>query len=152
MKATMTLLAVIGLLGLTLSSSLMAQSGMAMKGSGGWGAGSAYGRMYDLQNIETLSGEVITVERITPMRAMNQGVHLTVKTTTETVSVHLGPAWYIENQDISIAAKDQVEIKGSRITFNGEAAMIAAEVKKDNDILQLRDAKGFPVWSGWRRR
>ncbi len=75
-----------------------------------------------------------------------------VKTEKETISVHLGPAWYIQRQDMKIVPGDKVEITGSRITFEGKPAIIAAEVKKGTEILKLRDENGFPVWSGWRRR
>lgn len=122
------------------------------KGQGGWGAGSKYGRMYDSKTIETISGEVIRVDRITPMKGMSGGVHLTVKTDKEEISVHLGPAWYIENQDITIGQNDMIEVKGSKITFEGKLAIIAACVKKDSAVLTLRDEKGIPVWSGWRRK
>jgi len=66
--------------------------------------------------------------------------------------VHLGPDWYITNQDVRIEANDQVEVKGSRITIEGAPALIAAEVKKGADVLTLRDESGLPVWAGWRRR
>ncbi|MEQ8253869.1 MAG: DNA-binding protein [Smithellaceae bacterium] len=129
-----------------------AQRGMRWHGSGGWGMGSQYGKMYDTKTVETLAGEVVSVEKITPTKGMSYGVHAMVKTQKETVSVHLGPGWYIDNQDIKIVPKDKVEIKGSRITFQGKPAIIAAEVKKGNEILKLRDENGFPAWSGWRRR
>jgi hypothetical protein len=58
----------------------------------------------------------------------------------------------IENQDIKIEPGDKVEVKGSRITFSGKPAMIAAESKKGHHILKLRDDNGIPAWSGWRRR
>jgi hypothetical protein len=77
---------------------------------------------------------------------------MNVKTDKETISVHLGPSWYLENQDVKIEPKDRVEVKGSRVTFAGNPAMIAAEVKKGDEVLKLRDDNGFPVWSGWRRR
>jgi len=83
---------------------------------------------------------------------MSYGVHLVVKTDKETVSVQLGPSWYIENQDIKISPGDKVEITGSRVSFEGKSAIIAAEVKKGDEILKLRDENGYPVWSGWRRR
>jgi hypothetical protein len=86
------------------------------------------------------------------MKGMSSGVHLMVKTDKGTLSVHLGPAWYIENQDVTIEPKNKVEIKGSRITYDGKPAVIAAEIKKGDEILQLRDDKGYPLWSGWRRR
>lgn len=41
---------------------------------------------------------------------------------------------------------------GSRISFEGNPAIIAAEVKKGDEVLKLRDEKGVPFWSGWRRR
>jgi len=74
------------------------------------------------------------------------------KTDKETISVHLGPAWYMDNQDVQIAVGDKVEVKGSRVTLDGKPTLIAAEVKKGDEVLTLRDANGFPAWSGWRRR
>jgi hypothetical protein len=125
--------------------------GMKWRGSGGWGPGSAYGRMYDPKTVETVTGEVVKVDRITPMRGMSGGVHLVVKTDKGDVSVHLGPQWYLENQDVKIEPKDKVEIKGSRVTVQGQPAIIAAEVKKGDEVLKLRDEAGIPMWAGWRR-
>ncbi len=78
---------------LLLSADAFAQPGMRWRGGGGWGAESSYGRMYDRNTIETVSGEVVKVDRITPMKGMSYGIHLLVKTDTEEISVHLGPAW-----------------------------------------------------------
>lgn len=108
--------------------------------------------MYNPQTVEMITGEVVSVDRITPIKGMSYGVHILVKTDKETISVHLGPGWYIGNQDIKIARGDKIEVKGSRITFEGKPALIAAEVKKGDEVLTLRDANGVPVWSGWRRR
>ena len=121
------------------------------RGSGGWGQGSQYNKMYDPKAVETVSGEVTNVDRITPAKGMSGGLHMSVKTDKETISVHLGPSWYLENQDVKIEAKDKVEVKGARTTFAGKPAIIAAEVKKGDEVLKLRDDNGFPVWSGWRR-
>ncbi|HSK31368.1 MAG TPA: DNA-binding protein [Candidatus Limnocylindria bacterium] len=136
------------------ASSSFAQPGPGMKwrGSGGWGPGSQYNRMYDPKAVETISGEVTAVDRIMPMKGMSGGVHINVKTDKETISVQLGPSWYLENQDVKIEAKDKVEVKGARTTFAGKPAIIAAEVKKGDEVLKLRDDNGYPVWSGWRRR
>ncbi|AOW98338.1 hypothetical protein BJP34_01755 [Moorena producens PAL-8-15-08-1] len=120
-------------------------------GGHGWGHNSHYGRMYDLNTIETISGEVISVDTFTPMGGMSHGVHLQVRTDNETVYVHLGPAWYIDNQEISIERDDKIEVTGSRITFAEQPAIIASEVKKGDATLKLRDKEGIPIWSGWRR-
>jgi hypothetical protein len=151
MKRLMTLIAIMTALGLGVftATDVMAQKG---KGGGGWGQGTNYNRIYDPKTVVTISGEVVSVDKITPIKGMNPGVHAVVKTDKEMISVHLGPEWYIENQDMSINPKDKIEVKGSRITFEGKPAIIAAEVKKGDEVLTLRDASGFPAWSGWRRR
>ncbi len=121
------------------------------RGSGGWGMGSGYQRMYDPGTVETISGTVESVDKITPMKGMHSGIHITVKTDKEVVDVHLGPDWYIERLDTKIQKGDKVEVKGSRVTVAGKPAIIAAEVKKGDDVLVLRDSSGVPAWAGWRR-
>jgi hypothetical protein len=135
-----------------ISTGAFAAGGMKWSGSGGWGPGGGYHRTYNPESVESIAGEVVSVEQIAPMKGMSNGVHLTVKTEKESMSVHLGPSWYIENQDVKIEPKDKVEITGSRVTFDGKPAIIAAEVKKGDQTLTLRDQAGVPVWSGWRRR
>ncbi len=146
------LMVVVGILSLLLSGSAFAQPGMKWRGGGGWGAGGSYGRMYDPNTVQTISGEVVKVDKITPMKGMSYGVHLLVRTDSEDISVHLGPAWYIENQDVKIVSGDKVEIRGSKVTFKGKPALIAAEVKKGDEVLSLRDENGVPLWAGWKKR
>ncbi|MDT8336003.1 MAG: hypothetical protein RQ753_09920 [Desulfurivibrionaceae bacterium] len=126
---------------------------MGGMGGGGWGMGGAYGRMYDSAAVETISGEVVEVGQVIPVMGMSPGVHLTIRGVAgDMISVHLGPAWFIENQDVIIAPGDMIEVKGSRVMFDGQPALIAREVSRGDDILRLRDGNGYPVWSGWRRR
>ena len=148
--AWVRVMSVVGIAAVVLAPAAFAQ-GMKWRGSGGWGPGGPYGRMYDTKTVETVAGEVTKVDRITPMHGMSAGVHLVVKTDKGDLSVHLGPQWYLENQDVKIEPKDKVEIKGSRVTVQGKPALIAAEVKKGDEVLKLRDEAGMPVWAGWRR-
>ncbi|MBN1932692.1 MAG: DNA-binding protein [Desulfobacterales bacterium] len=129
-----------------------AYKGMKWQGSGGWGPEFGYHKMYDPKTVETITGEVISLDKITPIKGMHHGLHLMLKTDNETISVHLGPVWFIENQDIKIEPGDKIEVTGSRITFQGEPAIIAATVKKGDLILELRDENGFPSWSRCRRQ
>jgi len=140
---------------LSLVAAVMVTTSFALaapwKGSGGWGMGSQYQKMYNPATIETISGTVESVDQIKPMKGMYYGIHLKVKTDKESVEVHLGPGWYIERLDTSIGKGDKIEIKGSRITMAGKAVIIAAEVKKGDNTLILRDSAGIPAWAGWRR-
>lgn len=150
MKKIMILVAIVFVVG--FAPEAQSQRGMDWKGGGGWGPGTHYHRMYNPDTVENITGEVAAIDMITPMKGMGYGVHMIVKADQETISVHLGPSWYIENQDVQIEPGDQIEVKGSRIMFDDSPAIIAAEVKKEDEILMLRDENGFPVWSGWRRR
>jgi hypothetical protein len=114
------------------------------------GRGSQYQRMYNPQTVETLRGEVVGIENIPSKQGSSGGIHLRVQTQTEEISVHLGPAWYLDTQDIKIELKDNIEVKGSRVPFAGQPALIAAEVKKGDRVLVLRDRNGIPVWSSWQ--
>lgn len=132
---------------------LLADESLAQRGrGGGWGPGTQYGRMYNPQSVETVSGEVTKVEKITPVKGMSRGIHLILKTDKETIPVHLGPAWYMDNQEVAIKEGDKVQVKGSRVNIQGKPAIIAAEVTKGDQVLVLRDQNGVPAWSGWRRR
>lgn len=140
--------------GMILSMFMISDSNarMGMWNSGGWGMGGSYCGMYNSGTLETISGEVVKIDNFVPLRGMHNGIQLIVKTDKETVAVHLGPAWYIERQDFKIAVKDKITVKGSRITFNGKPAMMAAEVKNGDSVLKLWNENGYPLWSGqgWR--
>lgn len=130
---------------------MMGRGGM-MYGSGGWGVGTPYTRLYNSNSVESFKGLVVSVDRITPMPGMAPGVHITVRTEKETIPVHLGPAWYLDNQDVIIQPNENVEVKGSRVIFEGRPVIIAQRVEKGDEMLMLRDDNGLPLWSAWRRR
>jgi len=133
------------------SGTLMAQPWRGWRGSGGWGPGSPYQRLYDPKTVQTINGTVESVDKAMPLRGMSAGIHLMVKTEKATLRVDLGPEWYIQRLDTKIAKGDAVEVKGSMVKIDGKDALIAAEVKKGGEALVLRDAAGVPAWAGWRR-
>jgi hypothetical protein len=110
-----------------------------------------YYQPFNPSTVETIEGEVLNITyHPGKYSADSLGVHMTVKTDEETIAVHLGPNWYLEQQE-EINKGDQVLITGSRITFKNKPAIIAAEVTRGQMTLQLRNQKGFPVWRGWRQ-
>ncbi len=149
MKRLVAFIAAVGLLASGVTA--LAQGGPRWKGSGGWGPSGPFAKLYDPKTVETITGRIVGVSHAVPVRGVSTGLHLSVKTDQETVSVHLGPTWYLENQDVKLAPGDVVEVTGSRVTLGGKPAIIAAEVKKGDEVLKLRDEAGVPVWSGWRR-
>ncbi|RJP25899.1 MAG: DNA-binding protein [Candidatus Abyssobacteria bacterium SURF_5] len=119
---------------------------------GCWGRADRYNRLYDPDTVVTVSGTVTDIDYFQPSAGMAEGVHLFLRQPDGTpTEVHLGPRWYIENQDISIDEGDFVEVTGSRIMFEGEPVVIASSLRMDGQVLRLRDRQGYPLWAGWRR-
>jgi hypothetical protein len=108
-------------------------------------------RNYDPKTVETIEGKVLSIEKTSPPKNQGYGVHLMLKTDKETISVHLGPTRYIDKQTPKIETNDKITVTGSRVTVDGKPAIIAAQVKKGNDVLKLRDDNGVPAWRGGRR-
>jgi hypothetical protein len=139
---------------LALATASSAAPGPGRGKGGGWGRNSEYNRLYDPKTVQTREGEVVAIAYHTPRNAAGRGVHLVLKTDgeKETIPVHLGPEWFIENQETQIEVGDKVKATGSLVTFEDKPALIAREVEKGEEVLQLRDQNGFPRWAGWRRR
>ncbi|MEQ8975734.1 MAG: hypothetical protein RIE73_35800 [Coleofasciculus sp. C1-SOL-03] len=123
-------------------------------GRGRWGHGRGRqghrglgNRMYNPDSVETITGEVVSVDRFTSNRGRSQGMRMQMRTGNETVWVHLGPAWYWQNQGMTIEPNDRIQVQGSRVNMAGTPAIIAAQVQKGNQVLRLRNENGVPVWS-----
>lgn len=139
-----TIITLIALLFVFITSSTIAQNG--------WGRGSNYNKLYDTKTVETISGTVTTIDKVYTDKNSTYGVHLTISTNNGEINVHLGPAWYIENQDLQIVKDDNITVTGSKVTYDGNKVIIAKEVVKGDQILKLRDEDGYPLWSGWRNK
>ncbi|MEO0970593.1 MAG: hypothetical protein AAFX80_20270 [Cyanobacteria bacterium J06639_18] len=110
------------------------------------------GRRYNTKTVETIKGKVLRLDYLTSRYRMSDGLHLQFQTTNEVIPIHLGSYWYLENQEIEIKPNDTLKIIGSRISFDGQAAIIAAQIKKGETTVKLRDKNGFPMWSGRRKQ
>jgi len=83
---------------------------------------------------------------------MSNRVWLGLKTEKGMALVILGPSWFHAKKDFKIEPGDKVEVKGSLLPAMDEPMVIATEVKKDNQVLRLRDDSGYPVWAPPRKK
>ncbi len=133
---------------LLLAGSFSPSLAIRRAGGQGWGATTLYGTMFDPDSIENLRGKVLSVEKFIPLRQMGWGLLVMVSDEKgEEIAVHVGPGWYLEQQGFDIEPGERVAIRGSRITFNEEPAIMAMEVKTQKAAIQLRNEKGVPAWS-----
>lgn len=140
-------LVVIGLC-LALAAPALAQPGGG-QGMGGPGMGRGMGMgMYNPQTVTTIQG---TVETAGPPMGRVQHVSWVVKTDQGKITVHLGPAWYINQHQIVLKPGDAVEATGSKMEMGGGTMMVAKEVKVGGKTFQLRDDQGMPLWRGQGR-
>lgn len=110
-----------------------------------WGKPGAR-RIYDLATVETTQGQVMSIDRFPAREGGAPEIHLSLKTATETIDVFLGPEPYVEKQPVKIASNDEVEVKGSRVKLRQRSMLMAAEVRKGQATLALRDANGAALW------
>lgn len=152
MKRVSTLCAVALVSGCIITPSLAQANGWeGWRGSGGWGVESPYSRCFVPSRIATFSGEVTQITTTVPLPGMSDGIALLLTMKAVSIPVLLGPTWYIEHLDGRIEIGDRIDVIGAKAFAEGLPAVIAAEVRKGESVLVLRDAAGVPVWVGWRR-
>jgi len=101
---------------------------------------------YEVSTEATITGTVEDV--LQPQRGRMMGTHLVVKTSAETIEVHVGPSNFVSGKGFTFAKGDSVQVVGSKVTIEGKEALIAREVTRDGKTLTLRDETGRPLWAG----
>jgi len=142
MMRTCRLVVVANLLCLVLAVSSWGQSD---KKSGGGPGG-----LYNPDTVVTVSG-IVLAKTPPSAKGFPQLVYLTLRTDTGKVTVFLGPDFSIDKLPVQIQNLDKIQVTGSRITWEGKPVILAAEIKRGNQVLKLRDPNGVPVWSGQPR-
>jgi hypothetical protein len=110
--------------------------------------GGGPGGFYNPQTVVTVSGTVVSMTPPSVKRGLPYLVHLTLQTREGKINIFLGPSFYIDNLPVHIKVLDRIQVTGSKITWEGSPVILAAEIKRGDEVLKLRDPKGIPVWSG----
>ena len=137
----------------TLSGTLPADATeIVWRGSGGWGAGLPYQQSFLPSRVEKISGTILSIERFGEELDMADGILLKLQHRRIIETVHIGPFWFLERQDLSLNVGDSVSVRGARVDGRNAAPyLIASSIKKGANTLLLRNRDGFPLWTGWRR-
>ena len=136
---------------LLFSTAVSAQMSIKFRGSGEWCIGDKYQQIFINSGQESIVGQVMSIDTLTPMRGMGMGIALKMKTDREDITVHLGPSWYILFQDMSLQVNDKnIEVRGYRTVIDGTPVIMASKLVRRDKVLLLRDEDGIPYWCGWR--
>ena len=149
----------VGVCALGILAILLAGSSLWAQRSGPGGEmGPGPGMMrYDPSTEVTLTG---TVEEVKEMDCPEcprgtKGTHITLRTSDQSLDVHLGPTSYLADQKFTVAKNDQVEVTGSKVKQGDAEVILAREVKRGDQAITLRDAQGVPhfqVFLGGKKR
>jgi hypothetical protein len=103
---------------------------------------------YDIAAVVTVTG-VVRDHHESTAPADHPGLHLVVQVAAETepVEVHTCPMRFLKALDFAVETGDTLTIVGSRPS--GGPIVVARELKKGNLSLNVRDAKGEPLWLGF---
>ena len=105
---------------------------------------------YDVAKEVKVKGTIEDVKEMT-MAKGEAGVHLMIKTATETIEVRLCPSGYLKDFEIAFAKGQAVEVTGSKLKVDDKDVILAREVVQGNNTVTLRDKEGAPVWT-WLKK
>ncbi len=126
---------------LVLTGESWGQTASGMKGGGP-------GNLYNPQTVVTVAGTVVSKTPSQGKQGLPYLVYLTLQTAGGKITIFLGPSLYVDKLLAPIKVLDRIEVTGSKITWEGSPVILAAEVKKGDTIIKLRDPNGVPAWSG----
>ncbi len=120
--------------------------------AGGKDAKAAPGPAYDRNSETKFLGKVTEVRELGQDHAL-AGVYLSIKTEKgENVSVYVGPQEFIKLFDVTFSAGEDVEVRASKVKFDGSDLFLAREIRMGQVTLILRDDSGSPNWDWIRPR
>ena len=105
---------------------------------------------YDVSKEVKIKGTIEEVKEMT-MGKGEAGIHLMVKTSSETIEVRLCPSGYLKDFEVAFSKGQQVEVTGSRVKVDEKDVILAREVVQGNNTVVLRDKQGGPVWT-WLKK
>jgi len=102
--------------------------------------------IYDQGTQQTFDGIVTDAKDYSCPVSGTVGSHITLKGDVSTMEVHLAPATFMKQYEITIHKGDRVTVVGSKITFEGKPALVAKTIVLGRDTYNFRDPKGRPLW------
>ena len=100
----------------------------------------------------TVSGVVVSKTPPSGKQGLPYLVYLTLQNEAGQIAVFLGPNFFVDQLPVEIKELDRIQVTGSKVMWGGKPVILAAEVKKGDQVLKVRDHKGVPLWSGHGRK
>jgi sporulation protein YlmC with PRC-barrel domain len=113
---------------------------------------SEYSKMYNPNEVKTLHGTIESVGTFNmegaPEGTPVSGVRLRIRTDDgNLVTVYTGPRSYLESRNTWFHHGDEVTVTGSPAKVGWRDVILAAQIKKGDQTLDLRSKEGRPLWN-----
>lgn len=116
----------------------------------GWGRNGAYSKLFNSKSIETVTGEVVKIDRdCRPLKGMEAGFCVVVRDDKgKEIEAQVGPAWFTSfyREKWEVREGDKVSVTGSLVEINGKKALIVTQGSKGDLKMTCRSNSGAPVW------
>jgi hypothetical protein len=106
--------------------------------------------IYAPATVINVPGTVASVKRV-PSGSLLAGLHLMVKSKTDTFDVYLGPSDFLKFLRVSFSVGDQIKVIGSKVKLGNADVILTRKVNDGYAQVTLRDANGAPVWQSWSK-
>jgi hypothetical protein len=127
----------------------LALPGVAAAGQQGWWWGSPINPGFDKNTVVQVQGTATQVDL-----APRSGPSIVrLDTSGESVTVMLGPGWYLAGAHVDIRSGDALVVEGSKMMDRrGHLHLVAAKVtnQRTGAVVTLRDETGRPLWMSGR--
>jgi hypothetical protein len=100
---------------------------------------------YNLATELKLKGTIEEVKKV------GSDTYLVVKSAAGLQDVYVAPSEFLSDLQCVFTKGDEVEIVGSRVKVEAADHVLARQIIKGQLTLNLRDPKGAPAWTWWKK-
>lgn len=109
---------------------------------------------FNPSTVNTFQGTVTKVIRQPYEGIGGEGLQAMLDMDGENVLLHLGPAWVVQSEGLSLAEGQKLLVLGSYILYQGRPVIIASKIRYKDTLIDLRNNIGIPIWrdSKWNEQ
>ena len=97
--------------------------------------------------VYTVDGRVLGTESGHPV-STETSVRLILQPDGEApVTVDLAPGWYLDQRGIHFSEQERLQVEGYREQRENDSRFVVRRVRRNDQILDLRDEAGRPYWT-----
>jgi sporulation protein YlmC with PRC-barrel domain len=116
-----------------------------------WGAEGQLQQRFQQGEHVDIRGTITNVSRTEVLPGTADAVTITIRDQQgQEHNVKLGPAWFLQRQDLTLRSGEEIAIEGRRIDLEGRQVIMAQSARTTQAGLWLRDEQGRPRWDSLR--